>query len=126
MKRDKIIYWIATGLVALSGIMAGVMYFANPMVAEGFKHLGFPDYFRIELGIAKLIGAAVLILPMIGSRVKEWAYAGFTIVYISAGIAHGVVEGAAAAMSPVISLLFLVVSYVYFSKLQKHKAATVK
>lgn len=121
MKRDKIIYWVVTSIVALMGLMAGVMYFANPMVAEGFKLLGFPDYFRVELGTAKIIGALVLILPMMPNRVKEWAYAGFAIVFISASISHGVVQGAGAAVSPMISLVLLVVSYVYFNKVSGDK-----
>src|ERR1700740_2322224 len=104
MKRDKIIYWIATSIAAFMGLMAGNMYFANPMVAEGFKHLGFPDYFRVELGVAKILGAIVLLTPMIPARIKEWAYAGFGIVYISAAIAHGVVEGPASIGGPIISL----------------------
>ncbi|MCD6066950.1 MAG: hypothetical protein K0S33_1776 [Bacteroidetes bacterium] len=125
MKKDKIIYWIATSIVGLMGAMAGIMYFANPMVAEGFKLLGFPDYFRVELGIAKLIGVLVLLIPAIALRFKEWAYAGFGIVFISAAIAHGVVEGPANAVSPLVSLLFLVVSYVYFTKVNKYKEVRV-
>jgi len=121
MKRDKIIYWSATSIVALMGIIAGIMYFANPTIAGEFKHLGFPDYLRIELGVAKLLGAFALILPVIANRIKEWAYAGFAIVFTSAIIAHSVVESASAAISPLVSLLFLVVSYVYFTKLQAHK-----
>lgn len=121
MKRDKIIYWVATSIVTLMGLMAGFMYFTNPMVSEGFKHLGFPDYFRIELGIAKLIGAVVLVLPMISTRIKEWAYTGFAIVFISAAIAHGVVEGPAAIISPLVSLLFLIVSYIFFGKVNRSK-----
>jgi hypothetical protein len=123
MKRAKIFYWCATSIVALMGVMAGIMYFASPMMAAEFKHLGFPDYLRIELGIAKIIGAFALVLPIISNRIKEWAYAGFAIVFTSAIIAHSVVEGASAAISPLVALLFLVVSYVYFAKVQGYKAA---
>ena len=59
--------------------------------------MGFPDYFRIELAIAQLIGAFALILPMVSNRIKEWAYAAFTIVFISATTAHLVVDGMAEA-----------------------------
>jgi hypothetical protein len=45
MKRDKLFYWTATSLVALSGLMAGILYFASPFIAKEFKQLGFPDYF---------------------------------------------------------------------------------
>ena len=122
MKRDKMFYWIATSLVALSGLMAGVMYFANPFIAKEFKHLGFPDYFRFELATAKIIASFAIILPMISGRIKEWTYAGFAIVFISAITAHIVVEGMAAAISPLTSLLFLIISYVYYAKLNKYKA----
>ena len=124
MKRDNKIYWIATSIVALIALMAGIMYFISPMVAERFKHLGFPDYFRIELAIAQLIGAFALILPMVSNRIKEWAYAGFTIVFISATTAHLVVDGMAEAISPLIQLLLLVISYVYFTKVKNYKAIT--
>ena len=121
MKRDKIFYWIATSLVALSGVMAGIMYFVSPFIAKEFKHLGFPDYFRIELATAKILGSFGIILPMVSGRIKEWAYAGFAIAFVSATTAHISVEGLSAAVSPLISLLFLVISYVYFTKLNKYK-----
>ena len=122
MKKNKLFYWIATSLVALSGLIAGVMYFSSPFISKEFGHLGFPDYFRIELGAAKIVGAFALIMPMVSSRIKEWAYAGFAIAFISASVAHIVVDGAAAAISPLVSLLLLVLSYVYFTKLNNHKA----
>jgi hypothetical protein len=121
MKTTKIVYWIVTSIVVLMNAMAGVMYFTSPMVAEGFKYMGFPDYFRVELGTAKLIGALVLILPMVPARIKEWAYAGFGITFISAIIAHSVVQGPATAVSPLVSLILLVVSYIYFNKMNKLK-----
>ena len=122
MKRDKIFYWIATSLVALSGLMAGIMYFVSPFIAKEFKHLGFPDYFRVELATAKIVGAFAIILPVVSGRVKEWAYAGFAIAFISATTAHISVESVPAAISPLISLLLLVISYFYFAKLSKYKA----
>jgi hypothetical protein len=98
MKRDKIFYWIATSLVALSGVMAGIMYFVSPFIAKEFKHLGFPDYFRIELATAKILGAFAIILPMVPGRVKEWTYAGFAIAFISATTAHISVESVSNTM----------------------------
>jgi len=34
--------------------------------------LGFPDYFRVELALAKLLGVLALLVP-VGPRLKEWA-----------------------------------------------------
>lgn len=116
MKRTNIIYWVVTALVALQTALAGVMYFTNPEVATGFGHLGFPDYFRQELGIAKLVAAVVIILPVVPLRVKEWAYAGLGITFLSAFIAHSAVDGASTGIAPLISLVLLVVSYIYLMK----------
>lgn len=116
MKRDTIIYWTSTVLLALMTALAGIMYFANPEVALGFQHLGFPDFFRQELGIAKLIGAAAIVLPMVPVWLKEWAYAGLAITFLSAFVAHTAVDGISSATPPLITLALLVVSYVYLHK----------
>ena len=110
-------YWIATSLVALSGLMAGITYFASPFIAKEFTHLGFPDYFRVELATANILGSFAIIVPMISGRVKEWAYAGFAIDFISATISHIAVEGISAAISPLVALLLLIISYVYYVKI---------
>ena len=58
-----------------------------PQVAEAFTHLGFPDYFRVELALAKLLGVVLLLAP-VAAQLKEWAYASFAITLGSALIAH--------------------------------------
>lgn len=123
MKAIKITYWITTSLVTLSLLMAGMMYFTNPEVAAGFAHLGFPDYFRKELGIAKIIGALVLILPMIPRNVKEWAYAGIGITFISASIAHSASgDPLSAVITPIVQLLIVAVSYWSYVRIQSQRA----
>jgi uncharacterized membrane protein YtjA (UPF0391 family) len=116
MKRTNIIYWVATALTSVMTAMAGIMYFTDPNVAIGFGHLGFPDYFRKELGIAKILAALVIILPMAPLRVKEWAYAGLGITFLSAFVAHTAVDGASTGIAPLVSLALLVISYVYLHK----------
>jgi uncharacterized membrane protein YtjA (UPF0391 family) len=118
MKRINLIYWISTSLLALQVAFAGIMYFTSPDIAVGFTHLGFPDYFREELGIAKVLAALALLLPMVPMRAKEWAYAGLAIVFISAFIAHATVDGASTGIAPIVSLVILAVSYVYAHKRQ--------
>jgi len=103
-------YWASTGLFALMMALSGVMYLTQPMMAQAFAHLGFPAYFRVELGVAKLLGVAALLAP-VPRRVKEWAYAGFGITLVSAVLAHSVVDGPAKAVAPVVALALLVASY---------------
>lgn len=121
MKGLKIGYWIATGLLSTMMLFSAYAYFTNEDVKMAFTHVGFPDYFRIELGAAKLIGAIVLLLPL-APRIKEWAYAGFTITFVSAFIAHvSVGDPVQAAVSPLIALALLITSYILKYKLSKAK-----
>ena len=86
-------------------------------MVQGFHHLGFSDNFRIELAIAKIIGAIVLLAP-VGKRFKEWAYAGFVITFISAFVAHTTAgDPAAMRIAPLVFLALLVVSYIAYHKL---------
>ena len=80
-------YWIATSIFALQMGFTAYAQLQLPQVAEAFTHLGFPDYFRVELSWLKLAGILVLLLPA-PDRLKEWAYAGFAITLASALIAH--------------------------------------
>ena len=87
MKRN-IVYWGATGLVAIVALAAGISYLAAaPQAVENFRHVGYPQQLRVVLGLAKLAGAIVLLLPRL-PLLKEWAYAGFTFTWIAATVAH--------------------------------------
>lgn len=111
MKTKKIIYWVCTSLISLMMLFSASQYVMNPEVVNGFKHLGYPDYFRIELAIAKLIGALVLIVPKIPFKLKEFAYAGFGIVFISASVSHYFSgDPMANVITPLVFLGILVVS----------------
>jgi len=54
----------------------------------GFVHLQLPNYFRLELTVAKVLGALALVIPGVPSRIKELAYFGFGITILSAIVAH--------------------------------------
>lgn len=84
MKKEKILYWCFT--CAISSFMLFSAYYSGTHAAE-FANMGFPNYFRIELTIAKIIGAAVLLFPQVPVRYKEWIYVGFTINLFSAFLA---------------------------------------
>ena len=117
MKIIKIAYWITTGLIVL-GMLANVYnYFVNPALKVAFTHLGFPDWFRVELGLAKLLGAFALAVPAVPARVKEWAYFGFSISFSSAILAHYMAgDPTFNLVAPFVILLILVVSYISFHR----------
>jgi hypothetical protein len=83
--KNKLLYFAAKGWISIFMLFSAFYTFTH---ARALRLLGFPDYFRIELFIAKIIGAVLLIIPKTPARVKEWIYAGFGIAMISALIAH--------------------------------------
>ena len=80
-------YWVVTALFCLQMSFTAYAQLTLPQVAEAFTRLGFPDYFRVELSWAKILGVVLLLAP-VPARLKEWAYAGFAITLGSALIAH--------------------------------------
>ena len=107
----KIAFWGATGIVAIWALFAGFTYVTNsPQAVENFRHVGYPQQLRVLLGIAKLAGAIVLVLPRLPT-LKEWAYAGFTFTWIAATVAHYLAGDGALLFLPVAFLALLTVSY---------------
>ena len=80
-------FWAVTILFCVQIGFTAYAQLSLPQVAEAFTRLGFPDYFRVELACAKLLGVILLLAP-VTARVKEWAYAGFAFTLASAVIAH--------------------------------------
>jgi hypothetical protein len=108
----KIIFWVSTVIVAAMMTFAGMAYLSGaPEAVAGFSHLGYPQHLRIILGIAKVVGAVVLLVP--GLRlVKEWAYAGFAFAWIIATISHTLAGDGMNSLMPLVLLALLIVSYV--------------
>ncbi|RZK92292.1 MAG: DoxX family protein [Pedobacter sp.] len=121
-KSIKVAYWVSTGLLALF-ILPGVFFMNSPEAQEGTKHLGIPQWLALEIGIGHFIGGLILILPFIGKRIKEWAYVGCGIKYISALIGHLAVDGpVAVSFSPLVIFGLLLISYFTYHQLLKFKS----
>ena len=118
MKKNKIIFWIATAIIVLwDGVMPGLTSH-TPIAVEAIRKLGYPDYFRVMLTVFKVLGAILLVLPFVPARLKEWAYAGFGISLICAAVSNAVVYGFGTfAIFPLVIMAKLVVSYIYYHKL---------
>jgi hypothetical protein len=111
MKRNAIIYWITTTFVALiMGISGGMAFVHSAAFMKALAQLGYPSYFSNILGWGKLIGVAALLAPGI-PRLKEWAYAGFTITVVSAVYSHFSSGSGFLALEPLITLAALAISY---------------
>lgn len=88
MNKSTLIYWISTILFSAFMLFNAYQYLTDPAMVDAFKYLGYPDHFRVELGIAKLLGAIILLLPFLPQVVRGFTYAGFTINLLGALIAH--------------------------------------
>ncbi len=112
MKSKNVFYWLTT--ILLSAFMlytAGSYLRHEPKISAAMEELGYPGYFQNILGVAKLLGAIVLLLPGL-PRLKEWAYAGFTFTFLGAICSHLACGQTTAALMPAFTLLLLVGSYI--------------
>jgi uncharacterized membrane protein YphA (DoxX/SURF4 family) len=65
MKTRAIGYWICTVLIGLAFLSGGIVdVMRAPQALEGMTHLGYPPYFMTILGIWKILGAVVILLPV--------------------------------------------------------------
>ncbi len=117
MNKSKIIYWVSTGFFCTFLLLTGISYLTDPKFVEIFRHMGFPQYFRVELAIAKILGVIMLITPQTPIKIKEWVYAGFGIMLFSGAIAH---FNSGDPFGYIINVLFwftlLIISYTYLRK----------
>lgn len=124
--REKVIYRTTTGIVCAVMIFSIINFIFNdhfpfPNGPEGaFVHLGLPQYFKIELTTAKILGVLALLIPNVPFKIKEFAYFGFGITLISASIAHFARGDARLSVlfiiDPLVFLSLLIVSYIYFER----------
>jgi putative oxidoreductase len=127
-KRLVAAFWIVTAIFCLE--MSFTAYYEIlPQGAQAFARLGFPaHFFPIELSLAKLLGVAALLVPMVPARVnvwiKEWAYAGFAINLVSAIIAHLSIHDVPQALAPSsITSVLWALSYYFWRRLQATQAS---
>jgi hypothetical protein len=112
MKAKAMTYWIATGFVVCIMTISGGLAVAHaPSMMAALAHLGYPAYFSNLLGVGKLVGVCVLLVPGV-TRLKEWAYVGFGITILSASYSHLLSgDGVPAALEPWVTFVALVISY---------------
>ena len=115
MRKLTTIYWTITGLAAAFMLMASIPDVLQVAAArEIFTHLGFPPYLLPFIGLAKILGVVVILLPMF-QTLKEWAYAGLTFDLIGAFYSHtSVGDRPSNWIFPILGLLLVGISYVLY------------
>lgn len=118
MKRDRIIYYIATGLLTANMLFSAGMYVLNhDYILAAFTKLGYPTYIIYPLAAAKILGL-IAIWTKKSPLLKDLAYAGFFYNFFLAFFAH-VMVGDSEWPGSLMAMTFLIVSFVYDRKLFK-------
>lgn len=113
-KRNKIIYWISTVWLALAMLASGLQQiFQTKGFVDIVVPLGYPLYFLYILGVWKILGVIVILIPRF-TLVKEWAYAGFFFAMSGAILSHIASGESAKKMVPSLVLLILTAVSWYF------------
>lgn len=106
-KRNKIIYWAATAWLSLGMLSTGIVQLLRlEEEAQNFSSLGYPSYLMPLLGICKILGVAVILIPKF-TLLKEWAYAGFFFCMAGALASHIITGHTAGQWFPPLLLLAL-------------------
>jgi uncharacterized membrane protein YphA (DoxX/SURF4 family) len=114
MKRNKIIYWIATIWLALGMTSTAIVQLIKmPDGVQAVTRLGYPAYLLTILGVWKILGAIAVLIPK-KPLLKEWAYAGFFFVMSGALFSHIAMRDPLNEIFPSVLLLVLIVVSWYF------------
>lgn len=118
MKPRTIAYWTATILIALETFAGGIIdlthgrptIFSGPRVTDVVGSLGYPIYLLAILGVCKIPGAVVLVVPGF-LRLKEWAYAGIVFELGGAAVSQAICGHRQDIVAPVVLLGFALASW---------------
>jgi len=113
----KSIYWVSTTILSLFLLWSSYSYVFSKATIEGIRDLGFPDHFRVQLAVLKIIAVLIILIPQVPVQVKEWAYAGVFLFFITAIVAHTAHKDPfLITLINLVLIGILVVSYFYLHK----------
>ena len=117
-KTTRILYWVFTLLLALMLFADGIGGVTKQQAGQDvLRHLGYPMYLLIIAGIAKLLAVVALVQPRYRT-IKEWAFAGIAITFISAFASRAFVRDSGFELIfPLIMLAFMFVPYWLWKRL---------
>jgi uncharacterized membrane protein YphA (DoxX/SURF4 family) len=112
-RRNKTIYWIATGWLSLGMLSTGMVQLLRiPQEVEKISlKLDYPEYILTLIGIWKILGVIAVLIPKY-PLLKEWAYAGFFFLMTGAVFSHVAVgDEAKEFFGPSLLIILTIVSW---------------
>ncbi len=120
MNGNKIVFYIATGVLTAIMFFSVFNYFTKyDMIVGFFEHFNYPTYLVYPLAIAKILGL-IAVWGNFSSWLKEWAYAGFFFDTILAFFAHYLTDGTGYTFA-LLALTATLVSYFFEKKVRPRK-----
>ena len=122
MKNTKLLYWIFTCLFAALMLFSAIPNIITNVDSIKFMHdmLGYPVYFIPFIGVAKLLGVIIIVIPGL-KVIKEWAYAG--LFFDLGGAIYSNIAVAGKVDPMMLTLLVWIVpgilSYYFWKKISK-------
>lgn len=117
-KTTKIIYWAGAIFMSLWFGASGFFELTkNSVVWDITLQLGYPSHFIYILGVFKLAGVIVLLLPNRLLRLKEWVFTGMFFDIIFAFFSKIAVLGFASTIDAIVAFTVLSITYLLFRKI---------
>ena len=118
LRKERIIYRIGIILLSMWFGASGLLEITkNPLVWDRTLLMGYPPYFITALGIAKIAGVIVLIIPNKLSWLKEWVFAALFFDVIFAFISGYSFAGISEIVKPVVAFVLILITYIMFRKI---------
>ncbi len=117
-----IAYWSIALLILIPTAGSGVpeLFSHGPaQTVQSLQRLGYPLYLMKITGLAKILGAVVLVSnrPL---RLVEWAYAGFSFLFLGATASHALARDFVHAPIPFVCFLLLLLPYRLHHQVRDH------
>ncbi|HVU85004.1 MAG TPA: DoxX family protein [Puia sp.] len=106
-------FWTVTLLLALELLVGALFDFniVNKGAAQAvLSRIGYPGYFILITGVAKIPAAIVILLPGF-KLLKEWAYAGTFFLFAGACISHIAAKDYSSVAVPLIFSVLTLLSW---------------
>ena len=128
MNKNKLIFRITTGVLALMYLGGGPRYFLEfQEMSDIFATLQFPRWLHPLLGVTKFMAVISLLTILFNVKanpkwLKEWTYAGIFFNGTLALIAHQMIgEPFELSMPAIMVIVFVITSRVLWGKLNNAK-----
>jgi uncharacterized membrane protein YphA (DoxX/SURF4 family) len=117
-KTTIIIYWIGVTLLSLLFFTSGYFEITkNPIVYIKTLKMGYPPYFITLLGISKIAGVIVLLVPHKLLWLKNWVFAGLVFDLIFAFASGYAISNNADLIKSGIAFVVVIITYIQFHRL---------